>query len=223
MGNEPLCSTPARTAVRRPGWLSQHYLTLLVALFALEFLALGIAPKYRQDWALENLIVIIAVALLAANRRRLPLSKFSYTLIFLFLSLHEVGAHFTYSEVPYDEWFRSFTGRSLNAILGWERNHFDRALHFSSGLLLALPVRQLTLPLTGRTGIWSWVAPMSLLMASAGLYELLEWGAASVFGNDLGMAYVGAQGDVWDAQKDVALAHLGSLIGFILMARAKKQ
>jgi putative membrane protein len=194
---------------------TQRYLAILAALLALIFIALGIAPKYRDDWALENVLVIASVAALFYFRHRLPLSNTSYTLIFIFLSLHEIGAHYTYAEVPYEEWFRSLSGRSLNALLGWERNNFDRVIHFSSGLLLALPVRQLTVRLTGETGAWSWVVPLSLLISCSGLYELIEWGAAGVFGKDLGMAYLGTQGDIWDAHKDMALAHLGAVIGLV--------
>lgn len=202
---------------------SRRFVAVLGLLFALQFIALGIAPSYRQDWALENVLVIIGVVVLALYWRRLPLSNASYALIFLFLSLHEIGSHYTYSQVPYDDWFRSLSGRSLNSLLGWERNNYDRIVHFASGLLLALPARELTRRLTGQSGAWVWIVPASLLFSIAGLYELIEWAAAAVFGKDLGMAYLGTQGDIWDAHKDMALAHLGAVLGFLAVARLRRR
>lgn len=125
--------------------MSHHrYLLVLGVLFALLFAALAIAPWHRADWALENALVAVFVVAVtvSATYRRLTLSRVSYTLIFLFLCLHEVGAHYTYAEVPYDEWWKSLTGETFNSLIGWERNNFDRVIHFSYGLLLAYPVRE---------------------------------------------------------------------------------
>lgn len=192
-----------------------RYLLVLSGLFALLWIALAIAPWHRSDWVLENVLVGIFVAALALGRKRFPLSPASYTLIFLFLCLHEVGAHYTYSEVPYDRWFASFTGTTLNSVLGWERNNFDRVVHLSYGLLLAYPVRELFLRLTAFRGFWSYFLPLDLTMSTSMIYELVEWGAAVAFGGDLGEAYLGTQGDVWDAHKDMALATLGAVIAMI--------
>ncbi len=108
------------------------------------------------------------------------------------------------------------TGHSLDALFGWQRNNYDRVVHFASGLLLSRPVREL-IPATWRLrGVWSFVVPMSILISLATLFELIEWGAAAIFGGDLGMAYLGTQGDVWDAHRDMALAGLGALFGLTL-------
>jgi len=120
----------------------RRYLLILAIVFALEWALLAIAPYDRADWALENALVAVFVLVLAATHRVFPLSRISYTLIFVFLLLHEIGAHYTYAKVPYDEGFVNLFGFSLNDALGFERNHFDRALHFSYGLLLAYPVRE---------------------------------------------------------------------------------
>ena len=124
------------------GVAERRYVALLAAAFAIVWLGLAIEPRHRADWALENVLTAIAVALLALTRRRVPLSRLSYTLIFLFLTLHAVGAHYTYSEVPYDAWFTALTGKSLNEALGWQRNNFDRFVHFIYGLLLTQSVRE---------------------------------------------------------------------------------
>src|SRR4029450_13108384 len=139
-------------------------------------------------------------------RRSLPLSSVSYTMILLFLCLHIIGAHYTYAEVPYDEAFKSLTGTSFNELVGWERNNYDRVVHFSYGLLLAYPIRELFLRVANVRGFWGYFLPLDLTMSSSMLYELIEWAAAVYFGGDLGMAYLGTQGDVWDAHKDMALA-----------------
>jgi putative membrane protein len=121
----------------------------LLLLFGLIWVVLAIEPLYRQDWLLENVIVFIAVPGLILGYFRRPLSSLSYVLIFVFLALHEIGAHYTYSEVPYDSWWQSLTGFSLNASFGWERNHFDRLLHLLFGVLLAPSLRELLVRSSG--------------------------------------------------------------------------
>jgi putative membrane protein len=194
------------------------YVGILAALLGVLWAALAIAPVSRHDWVLENALLVVFVMALAATRKRFPLSRVSYTLIFLFLCLHTVGAHFTYSLVPYDEWWRRLTGNSLNALLGWERNNFDRVVHFSYGLLLAYPVRELLLRVASVKGFWGYFLPLDLTMSTSAFYELIEWGAAELFGGDLGAAFLGTQGDIWDAHKDMALASLGALLAMLATA-----
>jgi putative membrane protein len=190
----------------------RHYLLILAALFGMWWGALAIAPLHRHPWLLENAMVVAAVVLLAVYHRRLLFSRVSYTLIFVFMCLHQVGAHYTYSEVPYDVWFQKLTGRTFNSLVGWERNNFDRIVHFSYGLLLAYPVREVFLRVVNVRGAWGYLLPLDLTMSTSMLYELLEWGTAMAFGGDLGQAYLGTQGDPWDAHKDMALASLGAVI-----------
>src|SRR4030095_9399119 len=99
--------------------------------FALWWVALAFHPSDRSDWLLENALTVGAVAAPALLRRALRVSRVSYTLIFVFLCLHTLGAHYTYSEVPYDAWFEELTGRTFNSLVGWERNNFDRVVHFA--------------------------------------------------------------------------------------------
>lgn len=200
-------------------WLShERYPALLFALLTGLSIALAIAPHDRADWLLENTLLIVGVAVLVATRKALPLSRVSYTLIFLFLCLHAVGAHYTYSLVPYDAWLESLTGRTLSSITGWERNHFDRLVHLSYGLLLAYPAREVFLRVAEIRGFWGYYFPLDVVMASSMLYELIEWGAASAFGGELGAAYLGTQGDVWDAHKDMALASIGGIVAMLVTA-----
>ncbi|MEH6566323.1 MAG: DUF2238 domain-containing protein [Halopseudomonas sp.] len=187
-----------------------RYLLILAALFSLLFAVLAVSPHDRSDWALENLLVLAFVVTLGLSYRAFPLSRLSYTLIFLFLCLHEIGAHYTYSEVPYDAWVTRVFGVSLNELLGWERNNFDRVLHFLFGALLVYPIRELYCRVANARGFWGYFFPLELAMAASMLYELFEWGAASLFGGDLGVAYLGTQGDIWDAHKDMLLATVGA-------------
>jgi putative membrane protein len=193
-------------------------LLILGVLFGALWIASAINPFDREAWLLENALAIAAVALLGGFRLRLLFSRVSYTLIFLFMCLHQVGAHYTYSEVPYDLWFEELTGRSLNSLLGWERNNFDRVVHFAYGLLLAYPVREIFLRVANVRGFWGYFLPLDLTMSTSMIYELLEWAAAAVFGGDVGQAYLGTQGDEWDSQKDMALASIGAFIAMSVAA-----
>jgi len=194
------------------------YLLILAILFAIWWVVMAIHPYNRQDWLLENVLAVAAVVVLGVFHQRLLFSRVSYTLIFLFMCLHQVGAHYTYAEVPYDVWFQHVTGRTFNSLVGWERNNFDRIVHFAYGLLLAYPVREIFLRVVNVRGFWGYFLPLDLTMSTSMLYELIEWGAAMVFGGELGQTYLGTQGDIWDAHKDMALASLGAVIAMGITA-----
>ena len=196
----------------------RRYLLILAGLFAIWAVAWGAKPLDRQVWMMENFLVLLAVGLLAGLYRHLIFSRLSYTLIFIFLCLHTIGGHYTYSEVPYDDWFRALTGRTFNSLVGWKRNNYDRVVHFSYGLLLAYPVREIFLRVANVRGFWGYFLPLDLTMSTSMIYELGEWATAEVFGGNLGPAYLGTQGDVWDAHKDMALASLGALLAMLVIA-----
>ena len=205
----------------QPGAMtSWRYPALLLAAFAAVFLGLGIAPHYRQDWLLENLLVVVAVPVLVATRQRLRFSNLAYTCLFVFFSLHEIGAHYTYSLVPYDALSVVLSGHSLDAALGFERNQYDRLIHLLYGLLVTPAAAELF----GHHGryprVWAVLFPMLFVSSHSVIYELVEWGAALLFGGELGQAYLGTQGDVWDAQKDMALALLGAAVSVTALGLA---
>jgi putative membrane protein len=134
--------------------------------------------------------------------------------LFVFTVLHEIGAHYTYTQVPYERWCEALFGFTASG----ERNHYDRLVHFAFGLLVAPAVRELVVGIarvTPRVSLW--LALQTVISWSA-LYELVEWGAAVIFGGDTAEAYVGMQGDVWDAQKDMALAAGGALLALATVA-----
>ena len=195
-----------------PGPSIPTVLAILGSLLAVEFAVLAISPISRSTWLLENALTVAAVAGLALSYRRFRFSRVSYTMIFVFLTFHEIGAHYTYSLVPYDAFTQRWLGFSLDAALGFERNMYDRWVHFAYGLLLAYPIREIFLRIADVRGFWGYFLPLDLTMSTSMIYELIEWGAAVVFGGDLGTAYLGTQGDEWDAHKDMALASLGAVI-----------
>lgn len=194
------------------------YFYTLVLLFIPLAIWAAIEPIDRADWILENVLVVVFILGLILTIGKFPLSRVSYTLIFIFLFLHEIGSHYTYALVPYDQWFKNLTGSTLNRLLGFERNHFDRLVHFCYGLLLVYPIREVFIRIADVKGFWSYFLPLDLTMSTSMLYELVEWGAAEVFGGELGQAYLGTQGDVWDAHKDMGLASLGALIAMLVVA-----
>ena len=196
---------------------------LLLAVFAAVLVLLGIEPKYRQDWLLENVLVFIAVPALALAWRDLRFSHAAYACLFAFLLLHQVGAHYTYSEVPYDAWSVALTGHSIDTALGFERNHYDRVVHFLYGALLMPATVELFRAKAPPSGVWEILMPVFFLMSHSVLYEMIEWLASEVFGGDLGQAYLGTQGDVWDAQKDMALAAAGSLVARLALWAAESR
>ncbi len=187
----------------------RNYLWVLGVVYAIWWALMAISPLDRSDWLLENVLVFLAIGLLAFTYRSFPLSRVSYTCIFVFLVLHALGAHYTYAKVPYQEWLPFLEGG---------RNHFDRLVHFAYGLLLAYPIREMFLRIGNVRGFWGYFLPLDLTMSTSMLYELIEWAAAEVLGGDLGAAYLGTQGDIWDAHKDMALASLGALIAMLVTA-----
>lgn len=194
----------------------RKYFLILSAIFVGEWLALAFRVHNRQDWALENALVILFAYPIARFYSKGYLSKTSLTFLFVFLSLHIVGAHYTYSLVPYDEWFQAATKSSLNSFLNWERNNYDRILHFLFGVLVFHPIYELLHAKTRLKRSLIITFTLLILFGLSTIYELIEWQAAAIFGGELGVAYVGAQGDPWDAQKDQACAAVGSILGLFI-------
>ncbi len=189
-----------------------RYVAILAALFGLVALRSLIGAHELPTWLLENVPVALGLLFLAVTYRRMPLSRVSYSLIVLFWSLHEIGAHWTYAKVPYDDWWRSVFGVTLNSQLGFSRNNFDRLVHFSYGFLVAYPLREVFLRVASVRGFWGYFLPFDVAVSTSAFYELMEWATASVVGSDSSNDFLGSQGDVWDAQKDMALASLGALL-----------
>lgn len=189
----------------------RYDLTLLM-LFVLIVVVSGYSPHSRVDWALENLLVLLLVGTLVAVSGRFRLSAVSISLVFVFLCIHELGSHYTYAKVPYDQWCSALTGISLDKALGWQRNHFDRLVHLSYGLLMAYPIREVLLRLTPLRGFWLVFMALNIILSTSAIYEIVEWIGGAFLGDDTARAFVGAQNDPWDSQKDMALAVAGAFV-----------
>jgi putative membrane protein len=196
---------------------SPAYPLSLLALYVAAWIALAITPNDRHDWMLENVLPLLALPLLIFSYARFRFSNSTYTLLWIFMLLHAVGAHYTYAEVPYDDWAQNLTGHRFNDLVGWQRNNFDRVVHFLYGALLFPVFWELFAPRIRGGRALQYLLVCTFIMAHAGIYEVIEWAAADFFGGDLGVAYLGAQGDEWDAQKDMALAMLGTLLMLVIM------
>ncbi len=187
---------------------SNRVLQFLMVWLAILWIITAIEPLYPRDWLLENLLVFIWCGLLAATYRRFRFSNLSYALFTLFMSLHLIGAHYTYAETPIGFWLQDW--------FELERNHYDRIVHFCFGLLLAWPMREILLRKAGVNRAWSYFLAINCVLAFSATYEVIEGIAAVVVEPELGMAFLGIQGDVWDAQKDSALAFVGAVISMLM-------
>jgi putative membrane protein len=185
------------------------YRFILILLFIAVWIWAAINPVYPHDWLLENYLVFIFVPIILILGRYFKLSNVSYTLITIFMILHVVGSHYTYAEVPF--------GFTLQNWLGADRNMYDRLVHFSFGLLLAYPIREMFMRISKAKGFWSYYLPIDLAGASSAIYEIIEWLTARNVDPAAGLAFLGSQGDIWDAQKDMTLAILGSIIAMIIV------
>lgn len=181
-----------------------RFLQVLALWLLLFWTAMAIEPYDRHDWLLENLLVFAFAALLFLTRRRFRFSDVSYLLFTIFMTLHLIGAHYTYSETPVGFWLQN--GFDL------DRNHYDRVVHFSYGLLSAYPFRELLLRAARASAGWSCFLSVNMVLAFSAFFEVIEAIIAELVSPELGAAYLGIQGDIWDAQKDMFLAVAGAVI-----------
>jgi len=176
------------------------------------------APEHPFDQALQHVLTVAGIVGLVAADRRWGISGLSYCLILAFMTLHVVGARYLYSFVPYDAWFETLLGLNLSRQLGWERNHFDRFVHFAYGVLIGAVAYWFSRRRLELSILWSAAFAVQFILASGALYELLEWGIAVVLAPESAERYNGQQGDVWDPQKDMLLAALGAVMSIPVVA-----
>lgn len=185
---------------------------LLIGLL-LWYLALSLWTAYepadRQFWLLSSILPGALVLVLVGTHRSIPLSLASYVLITLFLTLHTIGVHYTYAQVPAGAW--------LEQALPVGRNHYDRVVHFCFGVMLTYPIEELFRLTAALRGWLLYYLPVMTVLGLSGLWEIIESWVARVVHPELGITYLGSQGDVWDAQKDMAAALYGSLLCMVLL------
>lgn len=175
-------------------------LLLLLAVYAWS----AIHPADRAVWWVEMSSVLAITALLVASSRKFLFSNTSYAIVSLWLIMHAIGAHYTFEKVPFD-W--------VTQLFGFERNHYDRVAHYVIGVNaflfaeFACRKQWLRQPLLAAAG------GLAAVMAMAAAWEIIEWLYAAADGGAVGAAFLGSQGDVWDAQKDMLADTLGALLG----------
>lgn len=181
-------------------------LVLLSAYLVLCF-ALAIEPYDRATWFAENLTVWIIVGTLALLWwRGVRFSNVSYALMSVLVFLHTIGGHFTFERVPFD---------FVTELFGFERNHYDRIAHFTVGFY-AYPIAEWLFAkqlVANRFLLFTY--PVFTIATIAMTYELVEWIYAVSSDPVAGAAYLGSQGDIWDAQKDMLADTLGAIAAVI--------
>ncbi len=181
----------------------------LLIWYVLMSLWVAYAPADRQFWILASILPAALVLFLIVTHRVLPLSHVSYLSITLFLTLHMVGVRYTYAAVPAGLW--------LDQALHFDRNHFDRLVHFSFGFLRAYPLEESFRLLASVRGWLLYYLPVMTILGLSGLWEIIESWVAQAVHPELGLAYLGSQGDVWDAQKDMAAALYGAIVCMVVL------
>lgn len=189
----------------------KNYPIFLLAVFLIFAIVMGIEPKYRYVWFVENIILLIFIPILIISYKYFKFSNTSYTLIFLFVILQTIGAHYSYAEVPFG---------FITNLLGFKRNNYDRLVHFMFGFLLAYPIREFFVKTSKiKNKFWSYFVPIMVGFSLGSIYEILEWIAAITILKPVSSnaaLFLGAQGDVWDAQKDMALVGFGFILSVII-------
>lgn len=185
-------------------------LALLATVLAVAFSCFN--PPYPHQLLLQHIPTALGLALVVWFMRRHPLSNRSFAAVLGFTLLHALGARYLYTYVPYDAWSTSLFGVSISELFGFHRNHYDRLIHFTFGLLIAAVMREIGARHLGLSRRMAAYVAVEFVMACSMFYEVAEWLVAVFLSAGVAEAYNGQQGDMWDAQKDMALAMLGALV-----------
>ena len=173
-------------------------------------------PEY---FVMQHVPTVLAIVALIAAERKHAVDRLGFAFIVIFLVLHLLGARYLYSFVPYDDWSQRFLGVNITEHFGFQRNHYDRLVHVLFGLLFIYPLAWFFGRRLAVLGWWPAVLAVCVVLAASAVYEIAEWLAAMTFAPDWADAYNGQQGDIWDAERDMACAGLGSIIaaGWIIL------
>ena len=188
----------------RIAFAKNNLFKIIAALFAIIWIAFYATALDKTDWWIENILVFIFIIILTATHKRFLFSDVSLVFLFLFLFVHIYGAQAAYTHNALGEFFRDT----------WQlkRNPYDRIVHFSFGFLLAYPAVDLLYNKFKVPQKWVGTITNMGILCLATIFELIEWGVSEFTTKETGETYVATQGDVWDAQKDIILALIGSMI-----------
>ncbi len=189
-------------------------LWLLLLSFAAIWINTLVGTTDLNNWMIENTLTVLFLVFIVTTFKKYQFSDLSYLLMCIYLCLHVYGSKYTYAENNFGYWLKEYTHSS--------RNHYDRIVHFSFGFLLAYPMRELFLKWLKYPKLVAWILPIEITLSISALYELVEWAVADIFFKAQGDAYLGTQGDIWDAQKDIFMAFLGALVSTTIVSAIKK-
>jgi putative membrane protein len=176
----------------------------LLALYSALFIVLAIEPVDRPTWFAENFTVWLLIAtMLILRAQEIYFSNTAYAMMFVLVYLHTIGGHWTFANVPFN-WVTDF--------FGFQRNHFDRIAHFSVGLYAFAIVEWLHRRQLVANRFLLFAFPVCVIASVAAMYEIIEWLYAALANPEAGIAYLGSQGDIWDAQKDMLADTFGALV-----------
>lgn len=181
---------------------------LTAAFFLILWVYTFLFTDDRENWLIENMLVFIFITWLFRSSNKPLFNPLSYLLIYSFLSLHVIGSMYAYASVPF--------GFELKDWFHLQRNPYDRIVHFSFGLLLAYPLQQVLHQVFNVRKWRFFIMPVEIILSVSALFELIEWFIGGVLMPHCANTYVGTQGDIWDAQKDMALATFGASITMLL-------
>jgi putative membrane protein len=162
-------------------------------------------PAGRISWLLEVGPGLAGIIILLVLYKRFPMSHMVYVCVFLHIFILIYGGYYTYAETPLGNWAKE--------AFGFSRNHYDRIGHIALGVFPAFIIREVLLRKTPlQRGGWLYFIIISIVLAVAAFWELLEWWVALLAASDVGTAFLGSQGDIWDAQWDMLLALVGAMV-----------
>ncbi len=189
----------------------------LFLIFIIIWFVFSANVNYVSVWIAENILLFLAVIYLVETYKEFAFSNLSYILIFIFAIMQTAGSHYSYAEVP--------LGNYIMEWLDFERNHYDRLVHFSFGLLLLIPFREKLNSLVSFTSHkLEIIIILTFFVGMGGAYEILEWLYALAYESDKDvLSVLGSQGDIWDAQKDMFLNFLGALIALTFTSKLVKK
>lgn len=190
---------------------------LLIGVCAAVWITCAITPWDLSAWLLEQVATVAALVTLVWLGRHVKFSHTSAICVAAMFCLHTIGTHFTYSLTPYDAVATTLFGSGPGEWFDWQRNHYDRFVHFAYGFCMAVPTWEALSQKYGVSAMPVRFMSLNLIVSTSALYELLEWSAALVFGGDAAVTYLGAQGDPWDAQADIALGGAGFMAAYPLL------
>jgi len=184
-----------------------YYPHLLAAVFTVFFIILGIDPVSREVWVAEIIPVVLIFLFLVTSHKSFSFSHTAYTLMAIWLFWHTIGGHYTFANVPF-EWLQMLPGSN-------GRNHFDRIGHFSIGFY-AFAMAEWLMRKQLCSLKMALLFSLFFIMSVAAGYEIIEWWYAVAEGGEAGIEFLGSQGDIWDAQKDMLADTLGAVTSLVL-------